>query len=217
MRLHDDVIKWKHFPRYWPFVRGIHRSPMKPPHKGQWHGALMFSLICAWTNGWVNNGEADDLRRHRTHYYVMLILHNSSLDCRINPWIYSMGETLYTTASNISNNIYDFLSVPQYQLIAGDPHWMLDGFLTSQLLPRVTYEWVNLRHPTDVANCSFVVRVRVATQINRSNDGWVILTVTWRFKIGGSEHVIQHYLLLMKIDFGFKCRTLIIALFIVKT
>ena len=22
---HDDVIKWKHFPRYWPFVRGIHR------------------------------------------------------------------------------------------------------------------------------------------------------------------------------------------------
>ena len=25
--IHDDVIKWKHFPRYWPFVRGIHRSP----------------------------------------------------------------------------------------------------------------------------------------------------------------------------------------------
>ena len=23
---HDDVIKWKHFPRNWPFVRGIHRS-----------------------------------------------------------------------------------------------------------------------------------------------------------------------------------------------
>ena len=23
---HDDVIKWKHFPRYWPFVRWIHRS-----------------------------------------------------------------------------------------------------------------------------------------------------------------------------------------------
>ena len=25
----DDVIKWKHFPRYWPFVRGIHRSPVR--------------------------------------------------------------------------------------------------------------------------------------------------------------------------------------------
>ena len=24
--VHDDVIKWKHFPRNWPFVQGIHRS-----------------------------------------------------------------------------------------------------------------------------------------------------------------------------------------------
>ena len=39
---HDDVIKWKHFPRYWPFVRGIHRSPVNSPHKGQWCGASMF-------------------------------------------------------------------------------------------------------------------------------------------------------------------------------
>ena len=30
---HDDVIKWKHFPRYWPFVRGIHRSPVNSPHR----------------------------------------------------------------------------------------------------------------------------------------------------------------------------------------
>ena len=51
---HDDVIKWKHFPRYWPFVRGIHRSPVNSPHKGQWRGAFMFSLICAWINDWVN-------------------------------------------------------------------------------------------------------------------------------------------------------------------
>ena len=51
----DGVIKWKHFPRNWPFVRGIHRSPVNSPHKGQWRGALMFSLICVWINGWVNN------------------------------------------------------------------------------------------------------------------------------------------------------------------
>ena len=31
--IHDDVIKGKYFPRYWPFVRGIHRSPVNPPHK----------------------------------------------------------------------------------------------------------------------------------------------------------------------------------------
>ena len=65
---HDDVIKWKYFPRYWPFVRGIQRSPVNSPHKGQWRGALMFSSICPRINGWVNNREAGDLRRHRGHY-----------------------------------------------------------------------------------------------------------------------------------------------------
>ena len=70
---YDDVIKWKHFPRYWPFVRGIHRSPMNSPHKGQWRGALMFSLICARINSWVNNSEAGDLRRHQTHCDVIVM------------------------------------------------------------------------------------------------------------------------------------------------
>ena len=70
---HDDIIKWKHFPRYWSFVRGIHRSPVNSPHKGQWLGALMFSLICFWINSWVNNREAGDLRRHRAHYDVIVM------------------------------------------------------------------------------------------------------------------------------------------------
>ena len=66
-----NVIKWKHFPRYWLFVWGIHRSPVNSPHKGKWRGALMFSLICAWTNRWVNNREAGDLRHHRAHHDVI--------------------------------------------------------------------------------------------------------------------------------------------------
>ena len=70
---HDDVIKWKHFPRYWPFVRGIHRSSVNSSHKGQWRGDLTISLICAWINGWVNNREAGDLRWHRTHYHVTVM------------------------------------------------------------------------------------------------------------------------------------------------
>ena len=52
---HDDVIKWKNFPPYWLFARGIHRSPANSPHKGQRRGVLMLSLICAWISGWVNN------------------------------------------------------------------------------------------------------------------------------------------------------------------
>ena len=70
---YDDVIKWKRFPRYCPFVRGIHRSPVNSPHKGQWRRALMFSLICTWINGWVNNGESGDLRRHRAHHDVIVM------------------------------------------------------------------------------------------------------------------------------------------------
>ena len=70
---HDDVIKWKHFPRYWPFVQGIHRSPVNSPHKGQWRWALMFSFIRARINGWVNNHKAGNLRRYRGHYDVTVM------------------------------------------------------------------------------------------------------------------------------------------------
>ena len=41
--------------------------------KGQCREALMFSLICAWINGWVNTREAGDLRRHRTNYDVIVM------------------------------------------------------------------------------------------------------------------------------------------------
>ena len=84
---HDDVFKWKHFPRYWPFVRGIHRSPVNSLHKGQWRGALMFSLIWAWINGWIINYEAGDLRHHRAQYdvIVMVILwHHMVSDICVN-------------------------------------------------------------------------------------------------------------------------------------
>ena len=70
---HDDVIKWKHFPRNWSFVRGIDRSPVDSPRKDQWREALMFSLICAWTNGWVNNWGTGDLRPRRAHYDVTVM------------------------------------------------------------------------------------------------------------------------------------------------
>ena len=84
---HDDVIKWKHFPRYWPFVRGIHRSPVNSPHKGQWRGALVFSLICVWINGWVNNGEAGELTCYRAHYDVTVMLRRKKLWwCSVDIW-----------------------------------------------------------------------------------------------------------------------------------
>ena len=76
---------WRHqmetFLRYWPFVRGIHHASVNSPHKGQWRGALMFSLICTWTNDWVNNRDAGDLRRYWAYYdvTVMDMSHNVCL------------------------------------------------------------------------------------------------------------------------------------------
>ena len=67
---HNDVIKWKHFPRHcplWGEFTGEFPSQ-------QWRGALMFSFICAWINGWVNNHEAGDLRRHHAHYNVTVMV-----------------------------------------------------------------------------------------------------------------------------------------------
>ena len=52
---------------------GISPIPGESPHKGQWRGALMFSLICVWINGWVNNRKAGDLRRYRAHYDVIVM------------------------------------------------------------------------------------------------------------------------------------------------
>ena len=90
---HDDVIKWKHFPRYWPFVRGIHRSPVNYLHKGRWRAALVFSLICAWINGWVNNREAD-LRRHRAHYDVIVMLRVLVNACDLLIYLYPYSSGL---------------------------------------------------------------------------------------------------------------------------
>ena len=94
MFYHNDVIKWKHFPLHW--------SPMKSSHKGQWLGALMFSLICAWINGWVNNREAGDLRRHCSHYDVIVMIINrpAKLQSRCTNWSLAVAPYVLNGLSN---------------------------------------------------------------------------------------------------------------------
>ena len=85
------MIKWKHFPRYWPFVTGIHRSPLNSLPKGQWRGALTLSLICTWTKVWENHRDAGDLRRHRAHYEVTVmwkIMMKMYVDICICDWLH---------------------------------------------------------------------------------------------------------------------------------
>ena len=126
MTLHHDVIEWKHFSCYWPFVRRIHRTAVDSPHKGQSRGALRFSLTCAWTNGWANNRDADDLRRHRAHYDVT-VMENYTACCHELYWrqlyIQYVPHKFYQILRGRGTWLMPFRSIPRFrfkQSRAGD-------------------------------------------------------------------------------------------------
>ena len=56
------------FSRYWPFVL---QMPMAR--------SFDVSLICAWINAWVNNGEAGDLKRHLADYDVTVMVNDVTI------------------------------------------------------------------------------------------------------------------------------------------
>ena len=76
-----------------------HLSPVNSPRKGQWRGALMFTLICAGINGWVNNREAGDLRRNRGLYDVTVMQYTCG-SCTV--WIIcqQLGNKQYSIYSS---------------------------------------------------------------------------------------------------------------------
>ena len=82
------MIWWRHqmetFSVLLAILRGIHRSPVNSPHKGQWRRALIFSLICVWINGWVNTREAGDLICYCAHYDVSVMEISNS---QITPFV----------------------------------------------------------------------------------------------------------------------------------
>ena len=111
-RWHDEVIKWKYFPRYWPFVREIHRSPVNSPHKGQWHEALTFSLIWSWMNSWGNNREAGGLRRHRALYDVTVVTYksrhnvfNDKIVCKRSTFVFQSHDRNRDVLKRLRNHV----------------------------------------------------------------------------------------------------------------
>ena len=132
---HYDVSKWKYYPPYWSFVQGIHRSPENSPHKGQWRGALMFSLICVWTNDWENTRNAGDLRRHRVHYDVIVMFvickivwldgaRSRDIDCSqafstFLPWIAKENNWTSTSRDRIFTYCYTIKTPPYVQNLEG--------------------------------------------------------------------------------------------------
>ena len=91
---HIDLPWWRHqmktFSALLAICAGNSPVPVNSPHKGQWRGALMFSLNCTWINGWVNNRESGDLRRHSAHYDVIVMAWNFK-NCARNISIHFMA------------------------------------------------------------------------------------------------------------------------------
>ena len=74
--------------------------------KGQWRGALMFSLICAWTKGFANNQDTSDLRCHRAHYDVTVICMDvmQRMTCGLWSRLLINPKYLYSVMNNTSKS-----------------------------------------------------------------------------------------------------------------
>ena len=84
----------------------------------RWRGALMISLICDWTNGWVNSQDTGDLRRHRPHYDIPLmvdfvraprtVLHSVTFLKRLKLWVWRHRNYI-CEFFNICVSIYTYI------------------------------------------------------------------------------------------------------------
>ena len=132
------------FPRFWPFVRVIHRSPEDSSNKGQWPRALMVSLICVYTNGWANNWDACDLRRHRAQDVTVVILLKANLNTLPTLWIGPLTiADMFLPIRRYSkrpkcNQIWDHFYRNEYTLI---PAWI------SNVLPRKMWDGITKSFP----------------------------------------------------------------------
>ena len=114
--------------KWQPFCLGLnvqpvsHRSPVDSPHKGQWREALRFPLMCTRTNGWANNRHAADLRRHRTHYGIIVMwLHGTGKMPRL---LRRREETSLNVGRDLqhNNNIQHFKRYVWYRSPVNSPH-----------------------------------------------------------------------------------------------
>ena len=100
---------WRHQMETFAALLAICAGNSPAPHKGQWRGVLMFSLICTWITDWVNNREAGDLRRHRAHHDVIVMSDPASFHAFLDLWLnlddtvienYVLSDFLFVTWRN---------------------------------------------------------------------------------------------------------------------
>ena len=111
------LSNWNIFRVIGPLVRGTPRSPINSPHKGQWRGVLI-SLICTWTNGYVNNLVGHELRRHGAHYDVTFMKETfmPNQDDQYSAWWWTMVR------HNVGNPFHIQRNLKYHSLFVNTPY-----------------------------------------------------------------------------------------------
>ena len=158
LEAHGDDIKWKHF-HLLALCEGNPSVIVISAYKVQWRGALMFSLICAWTSVSANHRDVGDLRRHRDHYDTTVVISN----CH-SPW-WSCDMEIYSAfLSHLRNHRCVLLK------------WPVIGNLNFLLLPNLTYCETNSRYTSNLRRPDKHVS---SLQYSHYN-GWHQLFLWWR-------------------------------------
>ena len=122
-------------------VTGPSPVPVNSPHKGQWRGALMFSLICVWINGWVNKREAGDLRRHRGHYDVSVMSRKGLVPNKLQAITLTNDDSVLLIASSGHNELKLEIKIIIFVIRLSKPCFYRDSH-------GVVYWWIMSRPAT---------------------------------------------------------------------
>ena len=152
-----------------------HRSSVNSPHKGQWGGAFIFSLICTWSNGWVNNREAGEMRRQLTHYDVIVM--------------YSLTNMLRGSRGNLSWTSVWFqwwLLISKIWFISpieqqGNLHvCMLQNRNLNILRQILQVDFMNCRYfQRNIRLLRFLLRINLTSRCEYKLQIWLILYDMW--------------------------------------
>ena len=169
---HDDVIKLKHFPRYWPFVRGIHRSPVNSPHKGQWRGALRFTLIYARLSeqswGWWFKTLSCSLWRHCNDGFSST--EHEVIKFRITRGYHYMAATETGSDETIHNGFrLEYQSLLKLNIHVYDSYLSMD--INSTLLPTRNY-WTYCRFIQTI--CEIIMSRMLGVARDVINKVWYV-------------------------------------------
>ena len=145
-------------------MQGIHRSPVNSPHKGQWRGALRFSLIRAWTNSWVNNRDANDLKRHRAHYYCNMTKHI------VNPSIHPVNPTVLSPSLRSDSAMMRTSLMLRASLAS---RWLTKAYWPRLNWPERVRRWIlPIGLLPDTQNCGLRMRLECRERFPRHRLQW---------------------------------------------